>query len=296
MNTNGHEYKKRDLIDRFDRILNKTLGEIDDLGIFEHVRQFNLQKGIAGTIIEQCVLRYPPDQEQRPDLVVIDGKDRIPTELKTTGLRISDIGGRHFVAKEPMSITAVGVYDLADQTFYHSHFWRKIEHMLIVYYHYLQDNAVTPAEYAMFPVKGYEFHEFSRDEIAALCRDWSFVQNLCADIIRNHPGPRTNAWKDAVKQDYIEQHGLLRKLLSYIELIPKFPPRFRLKKSIVDTIRGEEGSIIAEIRLDTKEGRKMYHLPTNEDQAVSILNQIIIMNEVPDLTEWQDITDSVFGK
>ena len=59
-------------------------------------------------------------------------------------------------------------------------------------------------------------------------------------------------------------------------------------------IRGEEGSIIAEIRLDTKEGRKMYGLRTDEDQTIAILNQIIIMDEVPDLSGWQDITDSLF--
>ena len=59
-------------------------------------------------------------------------------------------------------------------------------------------------------------------------------------------------------------------------------------------VRGSEDAVIAEIRLDTKEGRKMYRLRTDEDQAITILNQIIIMDEVPDLTAWQDITNSVF--
>ena len=59
-------------------------------------------------------------------------------------------------------------------------------------------------------------------------------------------------------------------------------------------VRGSEGAVIAQIRLDTKEGRKMYRLRTDEDQAIAILNQIIIMDEVPDLTDWQDITGFVF--
>ena len=46
-----HTYSKEDLIRRFDGILGKTLGEIDNLGIFEHVQDFDLQKGVAGTII-----------------------------------------------------------------------------------------------------------------------------------------------------------------------------------------------------------------------------------------------------
>lgn len=42
---------------------------------------------------------------------------------------------KHYVAKEPMSITAVGVYDIAEQEFETSHFWEKLEHMLIIYYY-----------------------------------------------------------------------------------------------------------------------------------------------------------------
>lgn len=231
-----HIYTKEDLINRFDNILNKQLGEIDNLEIFNHVQEFDLQKGVAGTIIEQCVLGYPPDREQKPDLIVSDRGERVPTELKTTGLRTSDAGGRHFIAKEPMSITAVGVYDLANQTFYNSHFWQKIEHMLIVYYHYISDVPVPPAGYADFPIKGYEFHEFSADDIETLKRDWFYVHDLCVNIVSHYPGERNKEWKEAVKQEYISRHGVLRRFLSYVELVPKFPPRFRLKKPIVNAI------------------------------------------------------------
>ena len=229
-----HIYTKEDLISRFENILEKTLGEIDDLNILNNAEEYNLQKGIAGTIIEQCVLRYPPDREQKPDLIVIEDGRQIPTELKTTGMRLSDNGGRHFIAKEPMSITAVGVYDIADQNFEESHFWQKVQHLLIVYYHYLADTPVPAAQYAPFPVKGYEFHQFNNDEIETLKQDWILVRDLCKDIVSNHPGTRDKAWKEGVKQEYIDRHGILRSLLSYIELVPRFPPRFRLKKPVVN--------------------------------------------------------------
>ena len=231
-----HEYSKEDLIHRFDGILDKTLGEIDDLEIFQNVQKFDLQKGVAGTIIEQCVLRYPPDQEQRPDLIIIDGEKRIPTELKSTGIRTSKKGKEHFVAKEPMSITAVGVYDLANQTFYHSHFWEKIQHLLIVYYLYSAKKAVPAAEYASFPIKGYEFHEFNHDDELTLKSDREHVRRLCESIVNDHPGPITREWKAAVKEDYIARHSALRRFLTYIELVPKFPPRFRLKKPVVNVM------------------------------------------------------------
>ncbi|MBE6873178.1 MAG: restriction endonuclease [Ruminococcus albus] len=234
-----HKYTKEELIQRFDGILEKTFEEIDDIGMFEHVlhEDFKLQKGIAGSVIEQCVLRYPPDTKQEADLVVVDNGENVNTELKVTGMRISKDGGKaHFIAKEPMSITAVGVYELDQQTFCTSHFWNKLEHMLIVYYLYDSDKAVKPYDYKDFPVKGYEFHEFEETDKQTLANDWRRVHSLICDIIRDNPGTRDKEWKERVKQDYIERHGQLRSVLSYIDLAPKFPPRFRLKKPTVSTI------------------------------------------------------------
>lgn len=234
-----HKYTKEELIQRFDGILEKTFEEIDDIGMFEHVlhEDFKLQKGIAGSVIEQCVLRYPPDTKQEADLVVVDNGENVNTELKVTGMRISKDGGKaHFIAKEPMSITAVGVYELDQQTFCTSHFWNKLEHMLIVYYLYDSDKAVKPYDYKDFPVKGYEFHEFAETDKQTLANDWRRVHSLICDIIRDNPGIRDKEWKERVKQDYIERHGQLRSVLSYIDLAPKFPPRFRLKKPTVSTI------------------------------------------------------------
>ena len=105
----------------------------------------------------------------------------------------------HFVAKEPMSITAVGVYDIDQQEFWTSHFWNKLEHMLIVYYHYAANHAVTPFEYRTFPIKGFEFHSFAEEEIQALKADWEHVRDLAARVIAHHSGPRNKEWKEAVK-------------------------------------------------------------------------------------------------
>lgn len=228
-----HTYEKQDLIQRFDNILGKKLEDIDNLGIFDHVQDFRLQKGVAGTIIEQCVLGYSPDSKQEADLIVIDGAKRTKTELKTTGMVIDE---DHFVAKEPMSITAAGIYDLAGQEFYSSHFWEKLEHMLIVYYHYDSCHPVTPFEYKHFPVVGYEFHTFSEAETETLRADWEHVRTLVERVVSHHPGVHDAAWKNAVKEEYIREHGKLRRLLSCIDLAPKFPPRFRLKKPAVSAM------------------------------------------------------------
>ncbi len=230
-----HIYKKEDLIKRFDTILNKTFEEIDNKGIFEHFQEVKLQKGIAGSVIEQCVLGYAPDTKQEADLIVISGCEKNETELKTTGMLISD---NHFIAKEPMSITAVGVHDISEQKFENSHFWNKIQHMLIVYYEYLKrkDRKITAYDYKDFPIKGYEFHEFTQEEIEGLKIDWEYVHDLCEEVVNRHPGPRSKEWKNEVKDDYIDSHGILRRLLTYIDLAPTYPPRFRFKQPFVSGI------------------------------------------------------------
>lgn len=231
-----HIYDKSDLINRFDSILGLTLEKIDNKNFFERIKEYSLQKGVAGSLIEQCVLGYEPDSKQEADLIVCDGENEIRTELKTTGMVISEKPVEHFVAKEPMSITAVGIYDIAEQTFETSHFWEKLEHMLIVYYQYIANHPVEAYDYRMFPIRGYEFHEFEELEVEALRQDWENVKSLAEQIINHHPGERNKEWKEIVKQEYIDTHGQLRRVLNYIDLAPKFPPRFRLKKPIVSSI------------------------------------------------------------
>lgn len=231
-----HVYDKQTLIRRLDACRGLRLYQIDNDGVFDDVQQFNLQKGIVGTVVERCIFRYPPDSKQEADLVIVDGEESLRTELKTTGMVIESEPQEHFVAKEPMSITAVGIYSIAEQSFQTSHFWNKIEHMLIIYYHYSSSHAVTPYEYRNFVLKGYDFHEFSEEEVAVLRHDWECVRDLCADIASRISGPHNDKWRTAVKQAYINNRGQLRRVLSYIDLAPKYPPRFRLKKSVVSVM------------------------------------------------------------
>ena len=53
-----HIYDKFDLINRFDSILGLTLEKIDNKNFFDRIKEYSLQKGVAGSLIEQCVLGY----------------------------------------------------------------------------------------------------------------------------------------------------------------------------------------------------------------------------------------------
>ena len=242
-----HRFDYETVEEMLKKIRNMKLGDIDNRHIFDHVQDMRLQKGIAGTVIEQCVFNYDPDTRQEADLIISHESRDVETELKTTGmLRLDDKSGNKtdknsvtkYKAKEPMSITAVGVFDIPEQTFEESHFLNKIENLLIVYYEYIKipNKQMTPYDYKDFPVIDYEFHKFSDDEKKGLKKDWELVRDLCTEIVNRHPEPRTDDWKEAVKKDYIKAHSALRGKLTYINLAPKYPPRFRLKKPVVSEL------------------------------------------------------------
>lgn len=231
-----HFFDKKELVLRLESCLGKTFEIIDDKGLFAHVQKFKSQKGIIGSVVEQCIFGYPPDPKQEADLMIVEGAEKIKTELKTTGMVIKGGSKEHFVAKEPMSITAVGIYDISEQDFETSHFWGKLQHMLIIYYHYSENHPVSAYRFKDFVMVGYEFHEFSQDDAETLKTDWEYVRSLCSEVISHHPGPRDKKWKDAVKEKYIDVHGQLRRVLSYVDLAPKFPPRFRLKQTVVSSM------------------------------------------------------------
>ena len=131
---NSHFFYKEDLIRILENVLNKTLGEVDSKNVFARTIEHPKITGIAGDVIEQSVLGYPADREQRPDLNV----DGVMVELKTTGMRESGRGKKkELTAKEPASITAVSIDKIASEDFDDSAFYHKIENMLFVFYHYL---------------------------------------------------------------------------------------------------------------------------------------------------------------
>lgn len=59
--------------------------------------------------------------------------------------------------------------------------------------------------------------------------------------------------------------------------------------------REKDGQIVAEIRLDTKDGRTMYRIHADDDQAIGTLKCILDQNAVPDLSSWENVSEEIFG-
>lgn len=250
-----HSFTTDEIIRRFEDGKGKTLGEIDTTGVFSGKPK---NKGVAGAVVEQSILGYPPDSSVTPDIEI----DGVPYEVKTTGLiydeksrksgkrqpagqplRKKDL--KNLEAKEPMSITAVAVERIWQEEFLDSSFWHKLEHMLIAYYLYNGGSAERvsdPMDYAGFPLIDYDIHTWDDDDRAVLASDWQMVRDFVKRVHDEGLDP---------DEEYPKISHELNRRLMYTDTSPKWPnrPRWRLKRSTVSAMVREHFS------------RELEHLP-----------------------------------
>lgn len=287
----GHVFSKKQLENIFNNVIGKTLGEADRNNIFIRAKTNPKITGIAGDVIEQSVLGYPPDSFQSPDLFV-DGKD---IELKTTGIRKpkkkSSI--HQFEAKEPMSITAVSPERISNEDFETSNFRHKMENMLLVYYHYDSNVTVKAIDYANFVIKGYQFHEFSKGDMEILKNDWNIVRDFIKKLQEEYDNP---------KNEYHRISSELRKDLMLIDIAPKWPnrPRFRLKRTTVSNIVQKHfGENFEELNTNYstfKELDEKLHFLTDLHRGKTI-KQLMLELDIPIiLNEKGDVSKSISEK
>ena len=228
----NREFTRAQLENLLASVVDKTLGEVDVKGVFEITKEKPLVKGIAGDVVEQSVLGYAKDSEPLPDIVV----DGIETEVKTTGIvkPKKDNADVVYEAKEPVSVTAVAIDKIVSQTFETSTFWHKLSHLLFVYYLYDSDKKVLSADYAKFPIKGFQFLEFSEEDKERLKNDWQHVHDFIKDIQDKYS-------VEERKKYYPLLSSSLRQYLLLIDTAPKYPnpPRFRLKRTFVSSFINE---------------------------------------------------------
>ncbi|WP_161567039.1 MULTISPECIES: MutH/Sau3AI family endonuclease [unclassified Exiguobacterium] len=220
------EFDKNRLTAILQRSIDKTLEEIDSRNVFARTLTHKKITGIAGDVVEQSLLGSPANSSRKPDLIV----DGVDVELKTTGIRKPKRSKLvMYEAKEPLTITAVSPDALIHEEFFTSHFWKKVNNLLMVYYEYLSDVTVPAAEYRSFPIKGYDFHRFSMEEIETLKNDWEIIRDYVRDLHQKYDNP---------KEHYHTLSSALRNRLMFLDTSPKYPnpPRFRIKRAVVSNM------------------------------------------------------------
>lgn len=220
------EFERDSLEERLRDATGKTLGEIDTKDVFRRTETAKKITGIAGDVVEQSLLGFPSNPSRDPDIIV----DGVEVELKTTGLRRprrrTDV---RYEAKEPLTITAVSPATITDETFRTSHFWRKVEHLLLVYYEYTSPTTVPASAYRDFPLVGHDFHHFTDEEVETLRADWELVRDHIQRLKDTH---------DVPEEHYPTLSSALRKRLMFLDTSPRWPhkPRFRIKRAVLTNI------------------------------------------------------------
>lgn len=231
----NHKFTKSDVVCRLEQIKDKTLLQVDNKGVLDSYEQ-KKEKGIVGRIIEQCVFKYPSDNNPDADLLIDEEK----VELKTTGVIEKKKGAGEYVAKEKLSIAAVSIYKLSRQKFCTSHFWKKMEHLLMVFYLYKkrESNQSLVGQYKHFKFIDYAFFSPTKSEAEELENDWQKIHDFVEKIIDEEKNERDEEKKKKnIKDSYIQNHGKIRREgLTYLTLAPVYPPRFQLKKDYVTAI------------------------------------------------------------
>ncbi len=219
----SHAFRLDEICRILNSVTNKTLGEVDTNHVFNRAITNPKITGIAGDVIEQSVLGYPSDSDQRPDLEI----DGVLFELKTTGIR-ENKKSHEIEAKEPASITAVSIDSIVSETFETSAFWHKSANMLFVFYHYDSQETVRAAKYADFFIRGFEFYSFDGEIRAVLESDWQRVHDFIQEIQENYSS-------EEAKQHYPELSSVINDYLVYLDTAPKYPnpPRFRFRRRFV---------------------------------------------------------------
>ncbi len=87
-------------------------------------------KGNLGQLIEKQFFHYSPNSSPEPDF------EEAGVELKVTPYKNNRNGSR--VAKERLVLTMIDYFQVVNESFEESHFWRKSKLLLLVWYLYLQ--------------------------------------------------------------------------------------------------------------------------------------------------------------
>lgn len=219
----------------------KTFEELDEV-FFENMTP---DKGLLGHFMEMSVLGMPMNSLQEADLeITYENGKTCSTELKTTGVHDRGLAdGETYHAKECASLTAVSIGSIENESWEESHFYKKLAHLLWVFYFYKRNKGqmrVPYEEYKKFPVLGYAFFHLAErpDDLAKFKSDWEKARQFIIEANK----------KDNPEEWYPLLHSSIKKNLFFVDIAPRYQkkdpltkkesqtPRFRLKKPYVNTL------------------------------------------------------------
>lgn len=149
----------------------KTFREIDETG--RGVAAKN--KGALGNIIEESVLHYPINSDKEADILVGDTR----YELKVTPLHHVGKGKGRLSAKERLVLDIINYFDLSEEEFETSQFWRKSKNIIVVYYCDDRADKKNQSRLDCRILKSIAL-SYDPDDLATIRRDWQAIHDKVA--------------------------------------------------------------------------------------------------------------------
>ncbi len=212
-------YLMQEIEERLNGALNKTVAELDTLGLCENVND----RGIVGKVVEQCIFGMKANPMQAPD--ILSGDRAI--EIKAIPIKYRKSGQVH--CANAIAVTAVSDDVFAvDTHFENSNLMHKISDLLFVYYEHVTCTAHTMNKVARSRIVDWSFPIMSEGALEQIRKDWELVHNGIIDIQSRYPHAE---WGNQY-QIFFHQ---VRSQLCAMELGPRYPHnRWKLKASFVD--------------------------------------------------------------
>lgn len=150
---------KEEVVAQAQKLIGKTLGQA-----YPHLDEEGLtNKGHLGQLIEQHHFGLQINSESRPDF------ERLGVELKTSGLRRKSNGT--LVAKERISLGMIDYFQIVQEQFWTSGFWKKNEHLLIIFYIH------SAKPFIHRKIQLANLWVYSKNDLIIIEQDWKFIRD-----------------------------------------------------------------------------------------------------------------------
>lgn len=120
-------------------------------------------KGHFGQLIEEYHFGLKVNSEARPDF------EKLGVELKTSGLRRKSNGT--LVAKERISLGMIDYFQIVQEQFWTSGFWKKNEHLLIIFYIH------SSKPFIHRKIQLANLWVYSKNDLIIIEQDWKFIRD-----------------------------------------------------------------------------------------------------------------------
>jgi DNA mismatch repair protein MutH len=156
---------KDSIIDFAKRLRGNTLREVCDLSIYQNDYS---DKGKFGKTLEKFYFLYEPNSDSEPDFAIAG------LELKSTPLK--QLQNKEYRSKERLVLNIINYFEVVNQDFETSSFWKKNANLLLICYLHQADSHVLD-----YLIKLVDDWSFPHADLEVIKHDWKIIKQKIAD-------------------------------------------------------------------------------------------------------------------